>query len=223
MPAIGVDKIKSIVKAKGKGGARDLKVQLAVQSAPVRTNNPGDPALLGNSHVANGEWVSNVIDITGTTGSAQYVRFGIAYAANSDAGEAYATVSLEVFLQVEGEIVGTKTLQLIAPDTSFRYAPVTDWVPAMAASKVKAAIVITEAAANFKVGLAYQLATTSIEQTGNWTACTDSTAGTGERNTGELVVTTSSDEAWVRFGFRYKMDSGSDGQCVATAAVGIRH
>ena len=224
MPAIGVDAVKAVFKVKAAGGNRDIVVQPIIQTAKVRTNDPDAPSLLGATALTGaGEASPNTIDISNATAGKQFVRFGMAYKAASTGGEAMADVSLQVCLKVYGKLVATKTLQLVAPDTSNYYTPITDWLPSMMVSKAKAALVVTQATGNFKVSLAYQKAATSVESPGSWSAL-GSLYGSGEDNTSDQTLSYGNpSEAWVRLGIRYTMDGeGTNGQGVVTASVGVR-
>jgi hypothetical protein len=224
MPATGVDYAKFILKVKASSGAQNLIVQPAFQVAKVRTNNPDNPSLLGDvSQTGNGETPSVRLDISATTASKQYVRFGVGYKASSS-GDASAMVSLQAFTETYGKIVATETMQLVAPDTNSYYVPLTGWMPSMMVTQAKAALVVTDATGNFKVGLTYQIASTSTEVTSSWVAA-GSLYASGEHNTGEQTMTYGGTppEAWVRLGLRYTNHvSGTNGQGVVTASVSIR-
>lgn len=224
MPAAGVDFVKFVLKVKASSGAQNLVVQPVIQVAKVRTNDPDSPSLLGDvSQTGNGETPSVRLNVSATTAAKQFVRFGVAYKASSS-GDAAGMVSLQTFTEVYGKIVATETLQLVAPDTNSYYVPLTGWMPSLMVTKAKAALVVTNATGNFKVGLAYQIASTSPEITASWVAA-GSLYASGEHNTGDQTLTYGGTppEAWVRLGLKYTNHvSGSNGQGVVTASVSIK-
>lgn len=227
-PAIGVDKAKVVIKVRATAGAQTLSVQPAIQVAAVRTNNPDAATTFGSAQSGAGELVTANEDISGTTVGKSFVRFGVAYKAEAN-GEAQADVSVTICLETYGKIVATKTLQLIAPgvfDTAGPYyAPISGWLPSPMVSKIAAAFVNTNVTGTFKVGLVYQLANTSVENPGSWSAVVGGLFGSGEAHTAsEYAVTYSATpEMWVRLGIKYLNDSsGANNQGVVTVSVAIR-
>ncbi len=223
MPAVGMDKAQFVMKSKAGVGAQNLIVQPAIQTAVVRTNLPDAPATCGQtSKTGDGEAVSALTDISGSTASKYFVRFGMAYKAAA-AGEASADVSLQVCAETFGKIVATKTVSLISPDDSIYYQPVTDWMPTAMFSKLKAVFVLQNASGDFRCALGWQFASTSVEQPGSWSntgTWYDST--NPERCTGEVSAIPGANEMWGRAGIAFKSNTDSITQATVTASVAIR-
>lgn len=159
-------------------------------------------------------------DVTGTTASKYFVRYGVAYKVTT-AGEAQADVSLQVCAETYGKIVSTKTISLIAPDTSVYYQPLTDWMPTMMFSKLKAVFILQNPSADFRGALAWQFASTSVESPGAWSN-TGTWYSSGEQCTGEVSTTPGSDEMWCRAGIAYKSNNVNNVSATVTASVAIR-
>ncbi len=221
MPAAGMDKVKFVIKVKASSGSATFEAQPAIQTAAVRTNVPDSPTTCGaTSQGGDGESVTSSIDISATTGPKYFVRFGVAYKVQA-AGEAQADVSLQVCAETFGKIISIKTATLLAPDTSTYYQPLTGWMPTSMVSKFKAAFIIQNPSADFRCALAWQFASTSVQQPGSW-----SNSGTwyssGEQGTGEVSATPGSNEMWVRAGIACKSNSASNVNATVTASVAIR-
>jgi len=222
-PAVGVDYIRAIMKIKSKGGLQDLSVRPAIQVTTAVPADPDDWAGFGADPLLTnaGAESSARVDVTATTASKMFYRLGVAYKAGAS-GEASGDVSLQAAVETYGKIAGVlKDLHLVAPDTSSYYLPIGGWMPTLMVSKIKAAIILTQASANLRVGLAYQLAPHVVESPSAW-ADVGSTYGSGVNNTGEQSITVSDNEMWVRLGLLYTMTSGSNGQGIATVLGGVR-
>ena len=220
MPAVGMTSVTNVLKSMSGGGTQALKTRLAIQTAEVRTNDPDDPTTLGTERSGDGEWNSSEIDLTTPLEDKLYFRLGVAYKAAA-VGDAWATVSSQVAIQCSGKLLGSASKRLVAPDTSTYYEAITDWIPALMAAKVIGALSV-KGDADFRAGLAYQVADTSVGSPDSWADCSDTAAGTEEWNTGELTITYSATpEYWVRFGVRYTCNSGTNCQGDVAVTIGV--
>ncbi len=221
--AVGFDYVRVVMKIRSKGGAQDLSVRPAIQTTPVVPADPDDWAAFSTDPLLTnaGAESSSRVDLTATTASKMFYRLGVAYKAGA-AGEASGDVSLQAAAEVYGKIVGIlKDQHIVAPDTSSYYMPIGGWMPTLMVTSIKAGIVLTQASANLRVGLAYQLAPHVVESPSAWTDA-GSTYGSGVNNTGEQAITVSDNEMWVRLGLKYTMTSGTNGQGIATVFAGVR-
>lgn len=219
VPAIGLDSVRATIKHKAVNG--NFQTKFAIQTADVRTNNPNSPATLEQSWTAGaGERCTGNVDLSSYTNDALFVRLGVSYAASSGVGE--ADVSLQVAYDACGQMVGTVSSEVLAPDANDSYLPVTGWIPAIHVGKVMAALVVAGGGPNFRTRLAVQTATTSVESPGAWTTTFDTwRSGDQEVNTGELTPSIAS-AMWVRIGVQYTCSSGTNLRSFITCAVGIR-
>ena len=129
-------------------------------------------------------------------------------------------MNLDVSDDACGSVLGTATLALSTLTTTDAFAPVTGFVPALHAAKVKAALVVASLSGNFQCRLCYRVATTSREEPGSWSTTFDQwRSASGEYNTGDLTPA-SANEMWIQFGVQYSLSSGSAlGQATVTTTV----
>lgn len=224
MPAIGIDSVKVPLKVSGSSG--NFRVQLAIQTADVRTDKPNAWARAAASddyQQGDGEKATGLVSVSSATAGKAFVRFGLQYNLSAGSTLGYADVASQVTFNACGEVVGTASKRLQTPDsTNTQYEPYTDWIPAVQADKVSAAIVATGFAGNFSDRLAYQTADTSVESPNAWTnleAGFNSTSGS--RNTGELTLTLGT-ATWVRFGIASVLTSGTNGAADVSAMISVR-
>lgn len=219
MPCTGLDDFRAVVKVKGVTG--NFQAKPAYQLAGVRTDAPED-------WVAAGSWSSGTEDedtytVTVTTTTKFWIRFGIAYASSSSGT---ADCSIQVSFDVCGDVVGRWAGQLHAWSTTNVFQPVTGWIPALHAAKVKMALIATGADATFQYTPAFQTATYVPESPAAWNATWSVGPGNytddGENDTGEMVAAFGT-VGWVRFGIAYKLTSGTIGQGFLSIATAIRN
>ncbi len=221
-PTIGVDKIKGVLRNRGVDG--NFQSRMAMQLATIRTDDPTSIALLESNYMQGaGERCSGVLDISSDTANKFFMRLGVAYSVSSGTSPAAADVGLELAYDAYGQVVGSTSLDLLTPGTASRHVPITGWIPAIHADKVKAAIVVTNAVGTFRSQLAYRTATTSQQDTGSWSTNLEGSwhSGDGEFATGELSLSTGS-VMWVQLGLEHSLASGSNGGAQVDTAVAIR-
>lgn len=229
IPVMGLDKIKALLRLQGL--TNQFQCQLAYQTAAVRTDQPDAWSTL--DQMTTVDRCTGVIDITSATAGKFYIRFGIAYNLSSGSTNSQADVSLQVSYDACGAIVGSTTLQLLAPDTSNYYMAVTGWIRAIDAAKVRAAILASGVVGNFQCRLTYRTAQIDpATVSDNWgTVNIESSphAGNGEFNTGELTLPTGpgqtgriDDKMWIQFGIQYSCSSGTAGQATVSVATAVR-
>lgn len=221
MPAIGLDNVQGVLKNKAVTG--NFESRMAMQTAAIRTDNPDSPILLESSYQASGERCSSVLSIATDLLSKCFVRFGVGYHLSSGSTPGQSDTSLELAYNSCGRIIGGDVAQLYVPGTTSFYRAFTGWIPAAHAAKVKAAIVILNASANFRCQLAQRTATTSRESTSAWSSALEGGwhSGNGEYNTGEVSLSNGS-SFWVQFGLEYQLSSGSSGEATASVSVAVR-
>jgi len=146
-PATGVDNIKGVLRNCAVDG--NFQSRLVLQLATIRTDDPSAPVLLEASYLQDaGERCTGVLDISNSTASKYFMRLGIAYSVHTGSSIAAADVGLELAYNSCGEIIGATSLDLVTPGTNSLHTPITGWVPAMYAAKVKAIIIVTNAIGN---------------------------------------------------------------------------
>ncbi len=221
-PATGVDNIKGVLRNRAVDG--NFQSRLVLQLATIRTDDPSAPVLLEASYLQDaGERCTGVLDISNSTASKYFMRLGIAYSVHTGSSIAAADVGLELAYNSCGEIIGATSLDLVAPGTNSLHTPITGWVPAMYAAKVKAIIIVTNAIGNFRQQLAYRTATTRLQQTSAWSTNFEGAwhTGNGEFPTGEITLSIGS-VMWVQFGLEHSLSSGANGGAQVETSVAIR-
>ncbi|MFA6958392.1 MAG: hypothetical protein WC538_21200 [Thermoanaerobaculia bacterium] len=224
LPAIGVDWLKAVLMMRQ---ATNLTAHVAYQVAPVRTDKP-DAWVTGFDAdiTANGARTTGIRTISGATGPAFFVRFGVAYKATSGSfaeGEMLMQSSFERC----GRIVGQRTLEMELGTSSTYDEPFTEWIPTINANRAKFAVVMT-GVSHLQCLPIFQTATASQDAPGAWAALPGATqikppSGTvHETCTGELVPTGLYSATWVRFGLRFSADTGSSATGITTAVVAAR-
>ena len=102
------------------------------------------------------------------------------------------------------------------------FEPLTGWIPAIDADKVKAAIIVSGVDGTIETKLYYQTATAVVQTTNSYAEVeTTWTSGADERCTGDTALSIAS-AMWVRFAMAYKMPSGTVGQATVSVAVATR-
>ncbi len=213
----GVDAIRAVLKAKNATSA-NFSWQLAIQYAPVRSDNPDAPAAIGNGQTGSGEYQTGDLSLAAQADAPTHrlFRLGIAYT-SVNASVQQADVSLQASYKSVATPLGMARATLAITDSSNKYEVLTPWIPAIYMAKVKAAFVlnsINPSNGNFKYRLAYQTAGTTVTQPSAWTDIESGWTQPGngvtysERNTGEVTVTTS--EMWFRLGVAYTQAGGVD-------------
>lgn len=220
-PAIGLDDIKSGVHLKGISG--NIQARLAIQVANVRTDNPSTPAILESSYSNTQDRCTGVLDVSATTSTPMFVRFGVAYNLSSGTTPGQADVSVDFSWPACGQAAGGGTFALLAPDTNSRYQAISGWIPAIFADIAKAAIVVTATIGNFRCQLAYRTATSFKESTSGWSSNLEELwhGGNGEYTTGEKTLSASS-SMWVQVGIEYSLSSGTNGSAQVSVAAAVR-
>ena len=181
LPATGFDAIKAVVR--NMASTANFNSRLAIQTATVRADSPDSPSMKeAGYHSGGGQWCTTVIDVSGDTASKFLVRVGVAYK-SGDGNFAQADVALDLSYFACGQLVGSRTFHVYTAGTGDQYEPLTGWIPALLADKVKAVIVLTGAAPDFQCELAYRTATTTKEEPSAWAAVTgDSWHNPGSAN-----------------------------------------
>lgn len=220
-PAIGLDSIKSGVHLKGITG--NFQARLAIQVASVRTDNPSAPALLETAYSNSPDRCSGVLDVSASTSTPMFVRFGVAYNLSSGSTPGQADVRVDLSWPACGQAAGGGTFALLAPDTNSRYQAISGWIPAIFADIVKAAIVVTATIGNFRCQLAFRTATSVKESPSAWSSNLEELwhGGNGEFTTGEKTLSVSS-SMWVQIGVEYSLSSGTNGSAQVSVAAAVR-
>lgn len=221
MPCPGIEKVRALIKIMNANSG--FEARFAFQTAEVRTDDPGDPTVLGGDtyHAGEGEYCTNDLDISTATAGAFFVRFGIAYKTNSQSVWQAADVSFQAAYGVKGNVVGKTSGEVFAPDTTYRYMPISDWVPALSAAAFKVAYVVNCGdSSNFYTKLAYQTAAGNIETPDAWTGA--GTEDNGDRQDCESVTPTTTNKMWIRFAVAYKASGATNLSGYIAAAVSTK-
>lgn len=210
LPAATMLRAQSVMKAKAVSG--NLVIQVAMQTAAVRPDDPDSPVTVASTQSGAGETCSDVGDVTSGLAGKYFVRFGIAYSLSSGSiGQ--GDVSLQVAYDACGGVAGSQTLALSTVSSTDSFLPVTGWLASISAEKVRAAVILA-GNANIQWKLSYRTATTSVDSPNAWqTGLEAGYHGTGATNTGDLTPSVST-AMWVQFGIQYSSSSGG------TLAVG---
>lgn len=227
IPVMGLDSVRALLRFAAL--TNQFQGQLAYQTAATRTDQPDAWGVL--DQVTSTDRCTGSISLSGVTANKFYIRFGIAYNLSSGSTNSQADVSLQLSYSICGSLVGTATLQALAPDTSNYFAPVTGWMPAADAAKVLAALLVSGVVGNFQCRLTYrtaQLETAVV--TDNWATINLEAGwhtGNGSFNTGQLTLPTSGngrtdDKMWIQFGLQFSVSSGTGGQATVSVATAVR-
>lgn len=218
IPCTGLDTMQAVIRMRNAGTY--IQISAAYQTAEVVTTNPDAPATVGNALGENGAALV-VQDISATTASKTYIRFGLVYSLSSASTPETADVSVQVSYRLQGRLLGSFSQQFVAPDTSAQYLPIGDWVSTLEANKVKGAFVVS-GAADFGYRLAYQTAESVVESPGAWTVLeADWVTTYTPRCSGQLTLETSG-KMWIRFAIGYQASSGSNKQAYISGALFVR-
>lgn len=211
-PCTGLSSFDATLKAKAVSGS--FRCQVVVQYAAVRADDPDAPSSVGSALTGAGESLTSSGDISGTTSTKMWRRYGIKYDLTAGSA-ATADVELQVAENSCGQVLATWSGVLVASSTTRAYQEIGMWVPAILAQKIKAAIVVNSLSGNFQWRLTYRTATTSKESPSAWTSDWDTTNNpdrtAGEVNTGELSPSLSG-KMWVQIGIQYNLSGATAGQ-----------
>lgn len=231
MSATGADKIKGVLKRASVqlvGTAPTMSFRLCIQTATVRTDDPGAwVPITGFSAVFGaGESPISTQDITSYTAGQAWFRVGVMFAlAGTTPKDGQADVELTLVVQTCGQSVGSTTQELVAFNTtSPSFVAVTGYLPTLLIDKVVAFFTLSGVLNTFQCRLCYRIASTSTSAPGAWTLLESSYRSTnGDSSTGELPLTFGS-EMFVQFGVAYcQLTAGSvPGQATVTVAVATR-
>ena len=221
IPCEGIDEFRAVIKVKSVTG--NVQTRPIYRLFPVRVDAPNDWVEAGSW--SDGDEDEDSMEVTVATAGAFFIQCGFAYASSSTGT---ADVGMQVAYDQCGEVVGNWQGVLQAFSSSNTFQPVTGWIPAIHATKVKMALISTGADSNFQYTVGFQKATYLPESPSAWDTTWD-TAPTGapydgneENNTGEMVEAWGT-IGWVRFGIAYKISSGTFAQAYVSAATAIRN
>ena len=221
MLATGLDTVKAAIRRRGTGAT--FQCQLAMQVAPVRTDKPNDPSVLGQMVSGASETCTGLLDVSATTAANYFVRFGIAYSLTTGSTVAQADVSVDLSDDGCGSAIGALNVALQANGVGNSFVAATGWVPLLQAQKAKLAVVCNSLTGNFQWRVAYRLATTSTQDPGAWTTTFDSWRTAGEVCVADLTPATTDNEMYIQLGIQYNLSSGSTlGQASISAVVAAR-
>lgn len=218
--AIGLDTVMAAIKAAD--ASTNFNWQLAIQTAAVRTDNPDQPATLGTAQTGVGPYVTTALDISQTTGSKMWVRFGLAYKIGTGAGPEQGDIDLQLQYTQCGKMVATFANQVVATQGSTGLVTViSDWIPSMQVTKIKPAFVINSATTNLRVRLVYRTSGAVRESPSAWSTL-GSLQSAGETCPGELSPTIGTQDMWVQIGLEVSSSDANLAQGFVAVAVGVR-
>jgi hypothetical protein len=225
LSCVGMDDAMPVLVARAATSAY-FEAQVVIQVAKVRTDDPEDPVLKGALQTpSNGniDYNPGILDISGDTAGAMFIRFGVAYKFTSGQAPAAADVDLTVAWVRCGELVGSGTWQLNSTTTSKQYLVISGWIPRLQVDLVKLAAICAGLTGNLEWRLAYRTATTQRAVPSGWSDVSDGNAPytAGEINTGDRPVSLGS-TMWVQFAIAYNLSSSGAGQASLTGALGVR-
>ncbi len=165
MSCVGLDTIMATVVGRA-CSSDDIECQVAQQVAKVRTDDPDPPTLLGSvlsptSGVLDSN--STVLDISGATEPAAFVRWGLAYRYASGQSQSSGDLGLDVAYLRCGELVGAGSWQLDSSTTAMRYIPITDWLVRLLVDEVKLISLLTNLTGPLQYRLVYRTVATDGE------------------------------------------------------------
>ncbi len=225
MSCVGLDTIMATVVGRA-CSSDDFECQVAQQVAKVRTDDPDAPTLLGSvlsptAGVLDSN--STVLDISGDTEPAAFVRWGLAYRYANGQSQSSGDLGLDVAYVRCGELVGAGSWQLDSSTTAMRYIVVTDWLVRLLVDEVKLISLLTNLTGPLQYRLVYRTVATDKANPSAWANVTDANApyGAGDVNTGDLAISLGANML-VQLGIGYQLSTGGQGQGTISAAVGIR-
>ena len=224
MPAIGLDKVRAVLKARSVTG--NFRCQLAIQTADARTDVPGDWVRAKESAdeylTGAGEKAVDVSMIWKTS-STFFARFGVLYNYTGSPAVTEADLSLQLAFDACGSVVDSRTQVIQTPDaTNVQYTPVSGWIPAIHADKVKAAFLLSGVQGTVTYRLAYQTAATSQQVTNAWTLLEGGPSSALERCLADTTLSLPTTDMWVRFAVAHILASGSNGGATLSTAIAVR-
>lgn len=83
IPSIGVDNLQATLKVSGSAGPQTVRVKLAVQGAPVRTDKAGQWAAYDSYQSGDGERATVVVSVATQLNATQSFRLGLACSLSS--------------------------------------------------------------------------------------------------------------------------------------------
>lgn len=204
IPAAAITRIQSVLKSKGVSG--NIAVQVAIQTASIRPDDPDSPSVVGSVLSGAGELSSSVADVTAPFSGKYFVRFGVAYGLTGGT-LAQGDVSLLLAYDMCGSVVGSQVLAFATSSNTDAFIPITTWIPSLSTEKVRAVVVAT-GSTSLQWKLSYRTAATSVEAPNGWQSNLEvSYHGLGSVNTGDLSPSLGSD-MWIQFGIQYCSSSG---------------
>jgi hypothetical protein len=121
-----------------------------------------------------------------------------------------------------GGVACTGSFSLQTQTTSDSFVPLSGWLSALDAEKVKLAVVCASLSGNFQWRICYRTAPTSTQEPGAWSTSFDAFRGAGEVCTGELSPSVAAD-MYVQLGIQHSLSSGSAlGQATIHAVASAR-
>jgi hypothetical protein len=201
---------------------------VAVGGVASRPRAPARPAGVHAAAVddyqqGDGEKATGSVNVAVATAGKAFVRFGLLYNLSSGSTLGFTDAAMQVTYNACGEVIGRASKRLQTPDsTNTQYEAYTDWIPAIQADKVSAAIIANGFAGAFGCRLAVQTADTSVEAPNAWANLEAGfTTTSGSRNTGELTLSLGN-ATWVRFGIASLLTSGTNGAADVSALISVR-
>jgi hypothetical protein len=225
IPCVGLDKLRTLLLIRAL--TNQFQAQPAIQTATVRTDKPDAWALLDSMSAV--DKCAGELDLANTLAQKMYVRFGAGYNLSGGTTLSEADVRLVLAYNACGSILGTVTMDLVAPDTSTYHVPIAAWMSPQAAAKFRAGIVVTGATNGFKHKLTFRGATiepASVTLAWGTDALDSFVTGDTERNSGDLAFPTTgaasiATKMWVQPGIGYS-GSGAGAQATVTVVIGVR-
>lgn len=220
LEATGLDSVMAAVKAAD--ASANFGYQLVMQTAAVRTDNPDQPSTLGSLQTGAGSYVTTAQDVSQSTASKLWVRFGLGYKITTGSGPEQADVNFQLQYTRCGKMVGAWAGQVVATQgTTGLMQAVSGWIPSMQVTKIKAGFIVNSATSNLRVRLVYRLAGANQESPTAWSPL-GSVLSPGENCTGELTPTIGTQDMWVQIGLEYSSSDANLAQGYVAVSVGVR-
>lgn len=209
------------------GVVGSFQARPAFQVASVRPENPSDPAADGFSWVTTEGWTRISVSPP-NLGTRMFWRPGIMVQCQSGGSFGEADVELHAQVDTQGEFLGTGRVE-VQPmndsNTTVPVYPITEWFPTVNLKNVKTALMVQNNFETTVTRLYYRAANDLGQPETDWTtleAGVSAGAGSSERNTGEVALTTT--RAWGQLGIGAYKTSGNPGRCIIhTASATIRN
>lgn len=232
-PAVGLDKVKMVVKRRSvnlAGTSPVLTLKPVYRIALVRPDDAGAwNAITGQSGWTTADNNTGTIDISAYTAGQAWIQWGIAYTVSgSGTLDAQADVEVTISTVSCGRSVGTRSQELNTFNTtSNTHQAITGWIPVIDVEKVIAFFIITNIANNFRCQLSYRTAETSTQSTSAWALLEGASYRTsnGETSTGEITMSlTGTSYMWVQFGIAFGQSTAiaAPGTASVTTSVSVR-